>query len=405
MARKKRRLITRRLSYLFVVLTGTLWVFFFGGVVTYSIFFLCLLMPLLSAMHLLVVRRRVGFGQALSAHLVRKQEPMRHFVCLTNMNRTMFLPALRVDFVDKEDGQITASCAVSALLPGDHAEVFSERTFRYRGQYHIALPEVHLSDFLGLLWLRCKLSGPLTVTVCPRVYVLRSCRMLFGVTPSLARQARSSSNEVSVASDSRKYQYGDPVNRIHWKLTAQKGELISRLFENEEAAEVLLLLDTTPPSGVEDPMEVADRLVEAVLAVLYYCLQYKFAVRLVHLNGPSVPGGGIFNAQQKDRASFDSLFAHLSTLVFDSADPFDMLLRHAVNPSETFAGTVVFTSALSEAHLTDVATLHTPGSPASIVYTAPDDAPLNLPVNLPFSVCVVPPGADLRAALEVEAPS
>ncbi len=412
MARKVRRLSTRRLSYLFVFILGFMWVFFFGGVVPYAIFFLCALLPGLSVVHLFWVRRHVGLGQALSADRVRKQEQVSHFVCVTNRSRLLFVPALRVDFGQGGGEQAPVTRAVDTLMPRENSEAAASMSFPYRGRYTVAPPEVRLGDMLGLCLVRKKLPGTLALTVCPHVHQLSSCRLLFGMSPALHRQTRSSRNEVSVACDTRKYQYGDPVNRIHWKLTAQKGELISRLFESEEESEVLLLLDTAPPPpGATCSLEVADRLTEAVLAVLFFCLRNHYAARLVHYAGqPQVTGqrreeGGLFIARQRDRVSFDTLFSHLSIVPFDSEAPFDELVRHAMNPSDAYAGTVVFTARLTESLLTAVAELHAPGRPAAVVYAAPAAAPPVLPVAPPFTICTVAPGEDLRAALEVEAVS
>src|SRR5204863_7769208 len=41
----------------------------------------------------------------------------------------------------------------------------------------------------------------------------------------------------------RPYQPGDPLNRIHWKLTGHAGELQVKLYEPSRAADVLLAMD------------------------------------------------------------------------------------------------------------------------------------------------------------------
>ena len=41
----------------------------------------------------------------------------------------------------------------------------------------------------------------------------------------------------------RPYEPGDPLNRIHWKLTGHTGNLQTKIFEPTRSAEVLLVLD------------------------------------------------------------------------------------------------------------------------------------------------------------------
>ncbi|MDD3411265.1 MAG: DUF58 domain-containing protein [Eubacteriales bacterium] len=56
----------------------------------------------------------------------------------------------------------------------------------------------------------------------------------------------------SSPSDFRSYQQGDPLKRIHWKMSARKREVIVRQFEEPALPDALLLLDTSPPYLPED---------------------------------------------------------------------------------------------------------------------------------------------------------
>ena len=51
----------------------------------------------------------------------------------------------------------------------------------------------------------------------------------------------------SSPSDFRQYQQGDPLKRIHWKMSARKHEIIVRQFEEPALPDALVLLDTSPP--------------------------------------------------------------------------------------------------------------------------------------------------------------
>jgi uncharacterized protein (DUF58 family) len=51
----------------------------------------------------------------------------------------------------------------------------------------------------------------------------------------------------SSPSDLRQYQQGDPLKRIHWKMSARKREIFVRQFEEPALPDALVLLDTSPP--------------------------------------------------------------------------------------------------------------------------------------------------------------
>src|SRR5439155_1344974 len=69
------------------------------------------------------------------------------------------------------------------------------------------------------------------------VEVLR--RLPFGVPTRAAQMFEERERFAGV----RPYEPGDPLNRIHWRLTAHAGELQTKLFEPTRSADVLLALD------------------------------------------------------------------------------------------------------------------------------------------------------------------
>ena len=70
----------------------------------------------------------------------------------------------------------------------------------------------------------------------------------------------------SSPSDFRQYQQGDPLKRIHWKMSARKREIIIRQFEEPALPDALVLLDTSPPYLEEGvPPEKAPFLQDALL--------------------------------------------------------------------------------------------------------------------------------------------
>jgi len=51
----------------------------------------------------------------------------------------------------------------------------------------------------------------------------------------------------SSPSDFRMYQPGDPLKRIHWKMSARKQEIMIRQFEEPALPDALVLMDASPP--------------------------------------------------------------------------------------------------------------------------------------------------------------
>lgn len=89
----------------------------------------------------------------------------------------------------------------------------------------------------------------------------------------------------SSPSDFRAYQQGDPLKRIHWKMSARKREIIVRQFEEPALPDALVLLDTSPPhvsQGVppENAPFLQDALLETAASVVACQIRQDNPVRM-----------------------------------------------------------------------------------------------------------------------------
>ena len=83
---------------------------------------------------------------------------------------------------------------------------------------------------------------------------------------------RRAMEDPSSPNDFRAYQQGDPLKRIHWKMSARKRELIVKQFEEPALPDALVMLDTSPPQLAEGMPEdqsafLKDALLETAASV------------------------------------------------------------------------------------------------------------------------------------------
>ncbi|MGH2556053.1 MAG: DUF58 domain-containing protein [Actinomycetota bacterium] len=114
---------------------------------------------------------------------------------------------------------------------------------RRRGEYWLERVLVQISDPFGFALMEQKLMPETALLVMPEprigipMRVLR--RLPFGSPVRASRMFEDRERFAGV----RPYEPGDPLNRIHWKLTGHVGGLHTKLFEPTRSADVLLLLD------------------------------------------------------------------------------------------------------------------------------------------------------------------
>jgi uncharacterized protein (DUF58 family) len=114
---------------------------------------------------------------------------------------------------------------------------------RRRGEYWIEKIQVAITDPFDLAPLQRELPAEAILLVMPepRIEVPMSVRrrLPFGRPAQAVRLFEERERFAGI----RPYEPGDPLNRIHWKLTGHVGGLQTKLFEPTRTAEVLLILD------------------------------------------------------------------------------------------------------------------------------------------------------------------
>ncbi|HEY1330034.1 MAG TPA: DUF58 domain-containing protein [Actinomycetota bacterium] len=112
-----------------------------------------------------------------------------------------------------------------------------------RGEYWVRRIEVQASDPFELVPVVQEMTPDAALLVMPepRVALPASVRrrLPFGVPVRAARIFEERERFAGV----RAYEAGDPLNRIHWRLTGHAGELQTKLFEPTRGADVLFALD------------------------------------------------------------------------------------------------------------------------------------------------------------------
>ena len=89
--------------------------------------------------------------------------------------------------------------------------------------------------------------------------------------------------DLSAPSDIREYQSGDPMKKIHWKLSVRKGELLVRKFDEPILQEILILMDCSRPPSWGHPeaeADVRDALLETAASVFADQQMTKLSVHL-----------------------------------------------------------------------------------------------------------------------------
>ena len=195
--------------------------------------------------------------------------------------------------------------------------------------------------------------------------------------------------------DTRAYRAGDPLKRVHWKLTARRRELIVRKFETPAPPDTLILLDCAAPGPAAGDPEAAaqlrDTLCETALSVAEMQVRGDIPVR-VPLYGRQT---GEFLS---DRSGNTGVLAEmLARQSFEGGIEFYRVLNLELRRMRRTGATVIVTAQLNAGVVEAIKHIRGMGPSARVYYIthtpdAPDDRPYiaQLQQNM-VEVCYVTP--------------
>jgi len=131
-----------------------------------------------------------------------------------------------------------------AMLPGGGTrQMLYRMQCNRRGYYHLGPLVLETGDLFGLHRRYRVATKPHFLLVYPRVMPLEgydvSSKRPIGEVTMTHRLFEDPTRIAGV----RRYEAGDPLNRVHWKATARTGELHSKVFEPSSIAGATILLD------------------------------------------------------------------------------------------------------------------------------------------------------------------
>ena len=334
-------MLKNRLTYLVVVVVLFQLVYIYERDMTYVAFYAVLILPVMSLISTLILRKRFTVTEALSASEVAKGDTLQYVFTLTNNS---FLLCTNVHIMFEADSTALTTDIKGRHFPvppyKSHSLTFNVGT-KYRGVYSVGVSDITLYDFLGIFKFRQKHDARLEFTVNPRVSPIASLPISSAEQDAADVHNFLQDENYSVVSDLRKYQPGDGYKKIHWKLSAKKGELISKNFQATQKTCIALIFDnsTVLGSSRDNALALEDSMVEALVSVMAYCSEQGFPIELYHMG--TEPG-------EAASGNFDYLYTVAAGIRFGKFGSFGDYFANYVRMQTDAASMVLFLQKITD---------------------------------------------------------
>jgi len=276
-------MLRNRIIYAVLLVSSSLLVYYLPNLFT-SIFFHAMVYLLLFLLiHLFYSYRKITVSQRLMPVFVEHGHTSNYTCYVDNEG---FLPTslIIVHFLYDTDMFKDQLYPQAFTLHGYQNKEFEYTlTFKYRGLYSVGIDSVEIADILNIFKLKIRNIKPEEVVVLPKVTELPN----FDLSPRLESAIKAAystdGQDATSFTDVRKFEHGDAIKHIHWKLSARHNELLVRNLEKCTQNPILMFLDTAKNEDTFAKNIIAeDKLLESLVSIVNQRLSKNHRVEVIY---------------------------------------------------------------------------------------------------------------------------
>lgn len=315
-----------RILYLSLLIITFTFVYYYGGKVPNMFFYTVLVLPIVSFTYMLIGYFMLKYEQSLDNDLIFKGDKVTFTVNITN--RSFFiLPYISISFLNDKGGVIQKHKINNiSLQPFSKREVSIDYIYKYRGDFKLGVSTIEVQDFLGIFKFTLKNKKLLYITVYPQIIDIDEFYLSSGYLSDNVSSIGGGQEDISTIEEINKYNYGDSLRKIHWKLTAKTNELMIREYEKVGSRSAILILDLQSNNfEVEKNAAIEDKLLETTIAILRYCIYNDAEVKLIY------DSKGINAINYSNSLDFQKAYEALAKVEFNQKTSFKDIIESEVN--------------------------------------------------------------------------
>jgi Uncharacterized conserved protein (some members contain a von Willebrand factor type A (vWA) domain) len=239
-----------------------------GGIYGYLPGLTVLMLLILSLIHLLIVKRSLSFETEGSDSVCQRGETVR--VVLKIRNRSVFTsPKAKACLAISGSfgGELPASWRTFPLPGKSETEIPLDLSVRHLGVYTFGIGQLQVYDLTGLFSVALRQERMFQVTALPNIYPMEEIRLEDRLVTENRNISKSAVSDGFDHTGVREYALGDPMKRIHWKLSAHSSVYMTRVAESSRKNDLTIVIDFVTTKEQKKQDSIYDRLVETALSL------------------------------------------------------------------------------------------------------------------------------------------
>ena len=361
-------MLRNRLIAIALLILSIVAISFYGGPVTYGFFFLCVLVPAVSAGYCFLVYLRYRIYQVIVTKNVVVGSPTDYYFTLQNEDFYSFA-GVKVEF-------FSDFSYISELNENNEYELppqlgLKKETVlvcKYRGEYDVGVKNIIVQDYLRLFSFNFKNKENLRAIVMPRLEILETLRHPY--SPDVYKDSRINPTEQDVLV--REYIPGDDIRNINWKISAHMGKPYVRTKTGLENPSIAIIMDSCRfGKDMEDFLPLENKVLETTIAVVYYYLSKGINASVFTYEGAPK------KYSLQGMASFEDFYAAMGAFAFKEENTSDKLFKSVWGANITSCSMAyMIIHELDEKALVQIEELNKNGLPVTVYHISDDEKKL-----------------------------
>jgi len=233
---------------------------------------------------------------------------------------------------------------IFSIMPETIVTMSRDFECRHKGVYKVGSVETEFEDILGIFKWKKVFNDDRYLFVYPKVHFLKNLdiplRQQFG-TVSVRQNAYE---DYASTRDIRKYNVGDSFKKMHWKVTAHRGDFFVRNAELNASADLNIFLDSYDYGfNGETAFDIEEKGAECAASIIRYALSHSMSVNF------TAKGEELITLSAKRVDRFNRFLDAISLLSSKGDIPIAELVRKEARKLEWDATVVVITPCVDKA--------------------------------------------------------
>lgn len=355
-------------GFIVIFLASSTLAFLVGGTLPYYIFYFLSFIFILGYCYILIQKYTIDAEVAVDEAIHTSGDLVQ---CLTIIKCGVLIPTAFAlvkseSFTEGLEGYLGEFVN---LTREENRWIRNNIQFNHRGIYDLGTVHVSVLDMFHIFTLNKVIDTKVKVKVYPKIYHIHKLPLGGKDIYQEVLDIRSTNEDVFTIKDVRKYQQGDSLKKVHWKVSAKQGELFVKNSDSISGEEFTVFLDMNSYNLLLDSEGVLEEQNIDLCVSLVRYMQEKGIATKVYLNCKSPVD---FEVDSKEK--FDLLLDFLLDQESDGDENFGEFLYKNFYKLQRNIKLAIITGAVDEKLCGSILKIREYGYEATLFYcSAPEE--------------------------------